>query len=250
MFKFPYTNLHELNLDWILEKVKTLVANNDEFNEKADYAVETADEAKTIAEQAAQAQIGDGAVTTSKLADGAVTSAKLANNAVYSANIMDGEVGTSDLAEGAVTTSRILDGAVTGAKIFDGAVTNDKLGNGAVTNGKIADGAITTAKLASGSVTANKIESNFLRIQTVQSAEPITINAGDVATFTIDATLAGYTPLGIIGVTKSGGGSGYITISSFYFNAPDTTAKIAVYNNYSSSLTVYGIANVLYVKSA
>lgn len=149
MFKFPYTNLHELNLDWILEKVKALVANNDEFNDKADYAVETADEAKTIAEQAAQAQIGDGAVTTQKLADDAVTSAKLADNSVYSVNIVDGEVGTSDLAEGAVTTSRIHDGAVTGAKILDGSISNAKLGNASVTNPKIEDGAVTLIKLAS-----------------------------------------------------------------------------------------------------
>lgn len=148
MFKFPYTNLHELNLDWILEKVKALVENNEEFNDKADYAVETADEAKTIAEQAAEAQIGDGAVTTAKLADDAVTAAKLADNSVYSSNIVDGEVGTSDLAEGAVTTSRILDGAVTAAKIFDAAVTAAKLGSSAVTNAKIADNAVTEVKLS------------------------------------------------------------------------------------------------------
>lgn len=82
MFKFPYTNLHELNLDWILNKVKTLWEQAEENNEKADYAVETADEAKEIAEQSAQAQIADGAVTTVKIADGAVTTAKIANGEV------------------------------------------------------------------------------------------------------------------------------------------------------------------------
>lgn len=82
MFVFPWTNLHELNLDWILSKVKTLWEQAEDNNEKADYAVETADEAKTIAEQAAQAQIADGAVTTSKIADNAVTNPKITNNAV------------------------------------------------------------------------------------------------------------------------------------------------------------------------
>lgn len=148
MFKFPYTNLHELNLDWILEQVKTLVANNDEFNDKADYAVETADEAKEIAEQAAQATIPDGAVTTIKIADGAVTSAKLATNAVYSSNIVDGEVKTSDIAEGAVTTSRLLDGAVTQNKIFDGAVTATKLATDSVNTPSIVAQSVTDAKLS------------------------------------------------------------------------------------------------------
>lgn len=107
MFKFPYTNLHELNLDWILEKVKTLVANNDEFNEKADYAVETADEAKTIAEQAAQATIADGAVTTPKLADGAVTNLKIANGAINGTKIANGGVETRNIQDDAITAPKL-----------------------------------------------------------------------------------------------------------------------------------------------
>lgn len=87
MFKFPFSTLHELNLDWILDKMKTLIHDNEEFNQKADYAVQTADEAKTIAEQAAQAQIADGAVTTIKLANNAVTTPKIANNAVTFAKL-------------------------------------------------------------------------------------------------------------------------------------------------------------------
>ena len=131
MFFFPFSTLHELNLDWILNKVKTLWEQADENNQKADYAVETADEAKTIAEQAAQAQIADGAVTTVKIADGAVTNAKLAANAVESANIKDGEVKNSDIADGAVTTAKITNSSVTRTKIMDGEVTYTKLNNDA-----------------------------------------------------------------------------------------------------------------------
>ena len=106
-FQFPFSNLHELNLDWILSKVKTLVDNNEEFNDKADYAVQTADEAKTIAEQAAQASIPDGAVTTIKIADGAVTGNKIAQATIQ----------TGNLSAGCVTTPYILDGAVTMNKL-------------------------------------------------------------------------------------------------------------------------------------
>lgn len=106
MFKFPYTNLHELNLDWILQKLKTLIENNDEFNDKADYAVETADEAKEIAEQAAAATIPDGSITTPKLADYAVTQVKLAANAV----------GNYQLQDSSITNQKIYDEAVTPVK--------------------------------------------------------------------------------------------------------------------------------------
>lgn len=117
-FNFPFSTLHELNLDWILEKVKYLIENNEEFNTKADYAVETADEAKEIAEQAAQATIPDGAVTTVKLADEAVTTAKLDDEAVT----------TAKLADESVTTAKIADNAVTAAKTVtstETAIEND-----------------------------------------------------------------------------------------------------------------------------
>ena len=143
MFRFPWTNLHELNLDWILAQVKTLVENNQEFNDKADYAVETADEAKEIAEQAAQATIADGAVTTQKIADYAVTQQKLAVNSVGAYQIIDGNVGTSELADSAVTTVKIADDAVTTVKILDGNITTAKIADDAVTNAKIADKVLT-----------------------------------------------------------------------------------------------------------
>ena len=102
MFLFPFSNLHELNLDWILSQVKkfselippmsTAVEQVEQLSgevaqavedaqtaiEDATDAVEIAQEAKDIAEQAVQGTIADGAVTTVKLADGAVTFPKLA----------------------------------------------------------------------------------------------------------------------------------------------------------------------------
>lgn len=122
-FRFPFSTLHELNLDWILEKVKYLIENNEEFNNKADYAVETADEAKQIAEQAI---LPDGAVTTPKIADYAVTQVKLAVNAVGNYQLQDSSVTNGKIYDGAVTAAKIDDGAVTAAKIDDGAITAAK----------------------------------------------------------------------------------------------------------------------------
>lgn len=127
MFKFPYTNLHELNLDWILYIVKTLWEQATTNNEKADYAVETSEEAKTIAEQAAQAQIGDGAVTTAKLADDAVTQGKIADGAVGTDQIENNSITGQKLVAGTISTGYLADGAVTSGKIADGTITTDDL---------------------------------------------------------------------------------------------------------------------------
>ena len=133
MFKFPFTNFHELNLDWILAKVKEFselippmqtavadvqealddateaVTKSEEALENSSTALETAEEAKEIAEQAAQGTIADGAVTTPKLADGAVTYNKIGDSAV----------GTDKITNGAVTTPKLADGAVTEAKLSE-----------------------------------------------------------------------------------------------------------------------------------
>ena len=155
MFKFPYTNLHELNLDWILEKVKHFaelippmetavddvqtalddateaVNKAEQALEDAGDALETAEEAKEIAEQAAQGTIADGAVTTVKLADGAVTGNKIGTATIQ----------TGNLSEGCVTSNKILDGTVDTVDLHDGAVTTVKLADGNVTYAKLANDA-------------------------------------------------------------------------------------------------------------
>lgn len=126
-FKFPFSTLHELNLDWILDIVKTLKESNDEFNEKADYAVETADEAKTIAQQAAQAQIPDGSITQSKIANGAVGTDQIENNSITGNKLVVGTVTTGYIADNAINTSKLADSAVNTINIANNAVTNDKI---------------------------------------------------------------------------------------------------------------------------
>ena len=49
--RFPYTNLHDINLDWILERVKMI----DQFEDQIEAAQDTADAAQSAAETAMSA---------------------------------------------------------------------------------------------------------------------------------------------------------------------------------------------------
>lgn len=99
MFRFPFTNFHELNLDWILSVVKEAKEVFDNGASDIEHAVETSEQALTVAEQAASGVIADGAVTNSKIANNAVTSNKIAANAVT----------VDKLAPGALIRKNILD---------------------------------------------------------------------------------------------------------------------------------------------
>lgn len=172
MFRFPFTNFHELNLDWILSVVKQFadlvppmetavddvqqalgdateaVQKSAEALTNANEAVETANEAKEIAEEAAQGVIADGAVTTPKIENSAVNTSKLADGAVTTPKIDSGAVTTTKLSDSAVTNAKIENSAVTTAKIADEAVTTSKIEDGAVSSAKIADEAVTMGKLS------------------------------------------------------------------------------------------------------
>ena len=109
MFRFPFTNFHELNLDWILSVVKEAKDVFDNGRTDIDYAVSTADQALTVAEQAASGVIGDEAVTTQKIADQAVTTPKIADQAVTAPKIADHTVTLDKLAQGTVSRNNLLD---------------------------------------------------------------------------------------------------------------------------------------------
>lgn len=68
---FPGTNYDRLNLDWIMQTLKSAsdsVTASEQASRDSAAAIVTANEAKEIATQAATAVIGDGAVTWAKLA--------------------------------------------------------------------------------------------------------------------------------------------------------------------------------------
>lgn len=139
MYNFPWTNFHELNLDWILSIVKEAKDVFDTGRTDIDYAVETADEAKTIATQAAEATIADNSISTPKIQNEAVTTAKLANNSVTSAKIVDGTITGNDIAENTITNYNIQNGSILGADLADETITTDKIADGAVNMDKLAE---------------------------------------------------------------------------------------------------------------
>ena len=97
MFNFPWSNFHELNLDWILSVVKEAKEIFVKGESDIQHAVETADQALETAEQAAAGVIADGAVTIPKL-----------NSEVYSlfAYCVSGSVAPNFIPAGALVILR------------------------------------------------------------------------------------------------------------------------------------------------
>ena len=177
MYGFPWSNFHELNLDWILKVVKEAKDVWTKGRDDIDYAVATADEAKEIATQAAQAQVADNSVSTPKIVDGAVTTVKIA--------------------DAAVTTAKIDDAAVTTGKIANAAVTNAKIADSAITTPKIADDSITSSKLADDSVGVSDLDpavrarTNVFKCVLFIGDSYATGNGGGIVTTPWPTTLAG-----------------------------------------------------------
>ena len=164
MFNFPWSNFHELNLDWILSVVKEAKEVFDDGRSDIDYAVSTADEAKEIATQAAEATIADNSISTQKLQNGAVTNAKLANNSVTTANIVDRTIIGNDIAENTIESYNIKNGTIIEADMADEAVTSAKIAPGSVTYAKLADDAVNTSKITDGAIIASKLSANLKKI--------------------------------------------------------------------------------------
>lgn len=88
---------------------------------------------------------------------------------------------------------------------------------------------------------------NGFSTQTVQLSSVTLAANGGTGSITGDASRSGYTPMAIVGILKSGAGSGQVCFTAFYMNG--STAKVDLYNNATASRTVSGQASVLYKKS-
>lgn len=163
--KFPFSNFHDLNLDWILRKVKESSeiaekAGDDvaKAKEDASTALKEAGEAKNAASAAQQGvQTAQDAATA---AQDAAEAAQEAAEAAQRGEIPDGSINTVKIADGAITSVKIADGGIETVDLKDGSVTTPKIADLAVTTPKIGYRAVTAEKLAQGSVTYQKLDNS------------------------------------------------------------------------------------------
>ena len=178
---FPYSDLHSLNLDWILSKMKETAAQAAKAIADSANALAQVIEAKTAAQnaQTAAQNAQTAANNAQTAADNAATSAENAVNvaqqaksaaqtAQSTANTAQSAAqtaqSTANTAQSAAQTAQtaadnaiskfpvkredIADLAIDSAKISDGAVGVTKIFDKAVTTAKINDGAVTNKKMS------------------------------------------------------------------------------------------------------
>lgn len=106
--------------------------------------------------------------------------------------------------------------------------------------------AVQVGQLAFVSDLANK--SNLLTTNTASGSASSIAAEGD-ASVTIAISKTGYTPLGIIGITKSGSANARVDIASFTISG--TNAVVQLHNASNSAKSNIGVTvTVLYVKSS
>lgn len=232
MFKFPFTNFHELNLDWVLSVVKQAKEVFDNGQSSINYAVNTADEAKEIATQAAEATIPDNSVSTAKLQDNAVTLSKIANRAITGLKIALNTITGDNIAESTITNYNIQNGSLLGVDLSDNTVTGDKIANGAIFTNKLYDGAVTLVKLAQE--VKDVLYRSPCAVLTLTTGVS-NINPGETAELTVAFDVPSDFPnyLALIPQYTSSG----LPIVSVWITGSPNTAHVSVLNTRSTAVT-------------
>lgn len=73
------------------------------------------------------------------------------------------------------------------------------------------------------------------------------IPSKDASNYTANVQRTGYTPIAIVAISKTGGGSGYIVPTAWYIS--EGTASVTLYNMHTSQLTPTVNVRVLYQKN-
>lgn len=91
-------------------------------------------------------------------------------------------------------------------------------------------------------------QKDYVIVEQKTITSSLTINAGDSAAAALNVSKSGYIPIGVVGVKRTGGGSGLIADSGFTISS-DGIAQIQFYNPSTTTRTVGVIANILYVRA-
>lgn len=173
---FPYSDLHSLNLDWILSKMKETAVQAAKAIADSANALAQVIEAKTAAQNAqtaaqnAQTAANDAATNAANAAANATAAINTANTAQTTAQTAQNAANSAQTA--ATTAQETAQSAldkfpVQTADIANGAVLADKIGAYQITSGKIANGA----------VLAQKLEVNEMRLKELPVAYPVNSGA-------------------------------------------------------------------------
>ena len=196
---FPYSDLHSLNLDWILTKMKETAAQAAKAVADAANALAQVAEAKAAALSAqtaaknAQTAANEAATNAESAATSATAAVNTANAAQTAAQTAQN---TADAAKSAAQTAQSVaqtaqntaDAAKSAAQTAQTAAQNaqtaadnalnkfpvqtEDIANGAVLADKIGAYQITSGKIANGAVLAQKLEVNEMRLKEVPVAYP------------------------------------------------------------------------------
>ena len=167
---FPYSDLHSLNLDWILSKMKETAAQAAKAIADSANALAQVIEAKTAAQDAQTA-----AQNAQTAASNAQTAAQAAQSAAQNAESSVSDAvqtaqaaqETANAARGTATTAQetaqsALDKfPVQSADIANGAVLADKIGAYQITSGKIANAAVLPDKLGPNEMRLKEIPISY-----------------------------------------------------------------------------------------
>lgn len=72
-------------------------------------------------------------------------------------------------------------------------------------------------------------QKNYVIVEQKTITSSLTIVAGGVAAASLNVSKSGYIPIGVVGVNRSGGGSGLLADSGFSINS-DGVVQVQVYN--------------------
>ena len=246
MPKFPFTNYHELNLDWILKKVTALFDASEEnaqtirtYNTRLTSAEQTATSAATAA-TAAQ-QLADAA---SENADSALSVAGTANTKADSAltaatNAAAAVENTLTIAQAAQQTA-----ASAVATANDAAATASSLESLANTANQNATAALETAQTADQKATAAQSAAATADQKAVAAQSAATTNAGNISTLqtdvsnlnrqiseldnTIDAVSDKVDSLGFIKLSECQTGIGWISNANVWNNVTNAWQHVLI----------------------
>lgn len=201
-FKFPFTNYHELNLDWILKKVETLsvkaeanantIATYEERLQTAETQAQNAETSAANAQTAATsaAFVAENALTTANSAQSSAdASGALASQAATKADAAQIAADNArQAAETAQATAANFDGRITSAEQQASEALNmaqgfDEQARAAITTANNAANVATEAQ-ATANATALELARQRTALETIGSQQTATINSAGASQVT------------------------------------------------------------------